>query len=72
MKRRGTQRTLFDLPGATPKRSRLCLEDNSRNQGGGCQDDDGASLNSSIDTSTDQERASKCSQTPHELDYLII
>ena len=25
---------------------------------GGCQDDDGASLNSSIDTSTDQERAS--------------
>ena len=53
--KRGTQRTLSDLPGATPKRSRLRLEDNSRNQVSACQDDDRAPLNSastSIDTST--------------------
>ena len=61
--KRGTQRTLFDLPGATPKRSRLSLEDNSRNQVGGCQDDDcdrapSNSASTSIDTSTDQERVS--------------
>ena len=53
--KRGTQRTLFDLPGATPKRSRLSLQNSSRNQ---VQDDDGASASTSVDTSTDQERTS--------------
>ena len=61
-----TQRTLFDLPGATPKRSRLNLENSRSNQSNGSTtnaDDHGSAIQSNLtsanvdsSTSTDQER----------------